>query len=178
MPVERFADGRRVSQPTTVRRGNRSGRRGRGVARAAAGRYDERMVQTEPVVGALARCMLFAGLEEADLVALAREMRSRRFRRGEVLFHMGDPGDALFVVTAGAVKISLPSEEGDEAIIATVREGEFFGELALLDGAPRSATATALEPTETLVLPRPRLRELIATAPPPRDALLAALRTA
>jgi len=90
---------------------------------------------------------------------------------------MGDPGDALFVVTSGAVKISLPSEEGDEAIIATVREGEFFGELALLDGAPRSATATALEPTETLVLPRPRFRELIATEPALRDALFAALST-
>lgn len=133
------------------------------------------MVETEPIVAALARCMLFAGLEERDLAALAREMRSRRFRRGEVLFHMGDPGDALFVVTSGAVKISLPSEEGDEAIIATVREGEFFGELALLDGAPRSATATALEPTETLVLPRPRFRELIATEPVLRDALFAAL---
>jgi CRP/FNR family transcriptional regulator, cyclic AMP receptor protein len=133
------------------------------------------MVETEPIVAALARCMLFAGLEEHDLAALAREMRARRFRRGEVLFHMGDPGDALFVVTSGAVKISLPSEEGDEAIIATVREGEFFGELALLDGAPRSATATALEPTETLVLARPRFRELIATEPVLRDALFAAL---
>jgi CRP/FNR family cyclic AMP-dependent transcriptional regulator len=133
------------------------------------------MVETEPIVAALARCLLFAGLEEQDLAALAREMRARRFRRGEVLFHMGDPGDALFVVTSGAVKISLPSEEGDEAIIATVREGEFFGELALLDGAPRSATATALEPTETLVLPRPRFRELIATEPVLRDALFAAL---
>src|SRR3954452_19719789 len=129
------------------------------------------MVETEPIVAALGRCLLFAGLEERDLASLAREMRSRRFRRGEVLFHMGDPGDALFVVASGAVKISLPSEEGDEAILATVREGDFFGELALLDGAPRSATATALEPTETLVLPRPRFRELIATEPVLRDAL-------
>jgi CRP/FNR family cyclic AMP-dependent transcriptional regulator len=133
------------------------------------------MVETEPVVAALSRCLLFAGLDERGLSNLAREMRARRFRRGEVLFHQGDPGDALFVVTSGAVKIGLPSEEGDEAIIATVRPGEFFGELALLDGAPRSATATALEATETLVLPRPRFRELIASEPALRDALLAAL---
>ena len=119
-------------------------------------------VERDPVVAALARCPLFAALGEDDLVGLAREMRTRRFRRGEVLFHQGDPGDALFVVTSGAVKISLPSEEGDEAIIATVNAGEFFGELALLDGAPRAATATALEPTETLALARPRFRELIS----------------
>jgi CRP-like cAMP-binding protein len=136
---------------------------------------EARPVDRDPVAVALARCPLFAGLGEDDLTGLAREMRTRRFRRGEVLFHQGDPGDALFVVTSGAVKISLPSEEGDEAIIATVNAGEFFGELALLDGAPRSATATALEPTETLVLARGRFRELIAAEPALRDALLAAL---
>ena len=48
-------------------------------------------------------------------------MRSRRFRRGEVIFHVGDPGDALFVIVSGEVKISLPSETGDEAILATLR---------------------------------------------------------
>lgn len=136
---------------------------------------ENRVVDRDPVVTALARCPLFAGLGEEDLVGLAREMRTRKFRRGEVLFHQGDPGDALFVVTSGAVKISLPSEEGDEAIIATLNAGDFFGELALLDGAPRSATATALESTETLALARPRFRELIAGEPALRDALLAAL---
>lgn len=136
---------------------------------------DQRPIDRDPVAAALARCPLFSGLGDDDLTALAREMRTRRFRRGEVLFHQGDPGDALFVVTSGAVKISLPSEEGDEAIIATVNAGEFFGELALLDGAPRSATATALEPTETLALARARFRELIAAEPALRDALLAAL---
>ena len=80
-------------------------------------------MESESLVSALARCMLFAGLDREGLADLAAEMRSRRFRRGEVLFHQGDPGDALFVVTSGAVKISLPSEEGDEAIIATVRDG-------------------------------------------------------
>jgi CRP/FNR family transcriptional regulator, cyclic AMP receptor protein len=133
------------------------------------------MDEIDPAAAALARCLLFAGLDRAGLEGLAREMRSRRFRRGEVLFHQGDPGDALFVVTSGAVKISLPSEEGDEAIIATVRTGEFFGELALLDGAARSATATALEPTETLVLPRSRFHDLIASEPALRDALLGTL---
>ncbi len=128
-----------------------------------------------PAIEALERVQLFAGLDRATLERLATGMRTRRFRRNEVLFHQGDPGDSLFIVTSGAVKIMLPSEEGDEAILATVRPGAFFGELALLDGAPRSATAVALEPTETLVLPRERFRMLIDTEPATRDALLAAL---
>src|SRR5947208_1644711 len=79
---------------------------------------------------------LFASLDAAGLASLARAVRVRHFRRGEVIFHLGDPGDALFVVARGAVKITLPSQAGDEAIIATLQPGDFFGELALLDGAP------------------------------------------
>jgi CRP-like cAMP-binding protein len=102
-------------------------------------------------------------------------MRIRRFRRGEVIFHMGDPGDALFIILSGLVKIWLPAETGDAAILATLRPGDFFGELALLDGAPRSASASALEATETLVLPRERFRDLIATEAVIRDAFLTAV---
>ena len=69
----------------------------------------------------------------------------------------------------------MPADTGDEAILATLRPGDFFGELALLDGAPRSATAVAIEPTETYILARDRFRELIATEPVMREALLATL---
>jgi CRP-like cAMP-binding protein len=133
------------------------------------------MLAGRPITDALAAIPFFAGLEPAALERLAASMRTRRFRRGEVIFHVGDPGDALFVIITGEVKISLPSETGDEAILATLRPGEFFGELALLDGAPRSASASAMVATETVVLPRDRFRELIATEAPVRDALLAAL---
>jgi CRP-like cAMP-binding protein len=137
--------------------------------------YDAPVIETRTYAEALASVPLFAGLDGASLDSVGRGMRTRRFRRGEVIFHVGDPGDALFVVVSGAVKITLPSEAGDEAILATLRPGDFFGELALLDGAPRSASAAALEPTETLVLPRDRFRDLVATEPAIRDALLAAL---
>jgi CRP/FNR family transcriptional regulator, cyclic AMP receptor protein len=133
------------------------------------------MQPTGPAIEALERIQLFSGLAPADLVRLADGLRTRRFRRGEVLFHQGDPGDSLFIVNSGAVKIVLPSEEGDEAILTTVRPGSFFGELALLDDAPRSATAVAMEATETFVLRREPFRELIDTSPAARDALLAAL---
>jgi CRP/FNR family cyclic AMP-dependent transcriptional regulator len=137
--------------------------------------YHRGMDGVGAAIEALERVQLFAGLDRTALERLATGLRTRRFRRNEVLFHQGDPGDSLFIVTSGAVKITLPSEEGDEAILATVRPGAFFGELALLDGAPRSATAVAMEPTETLVLPRDRFRLLIDTEPATRDALLAAL---
>jgi len=126
-------------------------------------------------VEVLARCPLFAQGSRSILESLAGTLRRRRFRRGEVIFHQGDPGDALHIVAAGAVKILLPSPEGEEAIIATLRPGDFFGELALLDGAPRSASAAALEPSDTLVLPRPVFMELLDTLPGLRDALLAGL---
>ena len=126
-------------------------------------------------IESLRRCALFAHVEPDPLRTLARSLRRRRFRRNEVIFHQGDPGDSLHVVAAGGVKILLPSTEGEEAIIATLRPGDFFGELSLLDGAPRSATATALEPTETLALPRAALEELLDRDARLRTALLASL---
>ena len=123
----------------------------------------------------LRACALFAKVSDAQLEQLARVLRHRRFRRNEVIFHQGDPGDSLHIIAEGAVKIVLPSAEGEEAIIATLRVGDFFGELALLDSAPRSATATALEATETLVLPRDVFRQVLDEEPSLRDALLAGM---
>ncbi len=127
------------------------------------------------VADALARTRLFAGLEPSTLERLVGEFRRRRFRHGEVIFHLGDPGDALFLIVSGAVKISLPTEEGGEAILATLRPGDVFGELALLDGAPRSASAVAMAPTEVLVLSRARFEELLDGVPAIRAALFRTL---
>jgi len=133
------------------------------------------MVDVRSMIDALAAVPLFAGLDESGLESLVRGMRIRRFRRAETVFHLGDPGDALFIVMSGSIKITLPADTGEEAILATLRPGDFFGELALLDGAPRSATAVAIEPTETYILARDRFRELIATEPVMREALLATM---
>ena len=129
----------------------------------------------EFAVDSLRRCALYAHVGHDGLRTLAGLMVVRRFRRNEVIFHQGDPGNALHVVTDGAVKIVLPSPEGDEAIIATMRRGDFFGELALLDGAPHSASATAVEPTETLALPRAVFLELLEQDGGLRMALLTGL---
>jgi CRP/FNR family transcriptional regulator, cyclic AMP receptor protein len=137
--------------------------------------YHPTMLVGRSILEALSTIPFFAGLDRTALERVAAGMRTRRFRRGEVIFHIGDPGDALFVIVDGEVKISLPSETGDEAILATLGVGTVFGELALLDGAPRSASATAISATETVVLPRDRFRELIATEAGVRDALLASI---
>jgi CRP/FNR family transcriptional regulator len=125
---------------------------------------------------ALRTCGLFGHADEATLDTLAAALRIRRFRKGETVFHQGDPGDALFIVASGSVKVVLPSDEGAEpAIVAVLGPGEFFGELALLDGAPHSATIVAIEATETLVLNRDAFLALIDDQPELRRALLASL---
>jgi CRP/FNR family cyclic AMP-dependent transcriptional regulator len=126
-------------------------------------------------IDSLRRCALFAHVDDAGLVALAGLMRPRRFRRNEVIFHQEDVGDALHIVVHGGVKIVLPSPDGEEAIIASLRPGDFFGELALLDGASRSTTATAMEHAETLTLPREQFLRLLPNDPRLVTALLRAL---
>jgi CRP/FNR family transcriptional regulator, cyclic AMP receptor protein len=119
--------------------------------------------------------VLFTHVEADALERLASQMRRRRFRRGEVVFHQGDVGDSLQIVSSGSVKIVLASPEGEEAIIASLQPGDFFGELALLDGAPRSTTATAIEATETLALPREPFLDLLGQDPRIGLALLHAV---
>jgi CRP/FNR family cyclic AMP-dependent transcriptional regulator len=124
---------------------------------------------------ALEAVPLFRDLRPEELQLLVGSVRTRRYRRGEVIFHQGDPGDALHIILGGRVKISSPSDTGVEAILATLRPGEFFGSLALLDGAPRSASATAVEATETLILPRDRFHQLVNDVPSIRDHVFAEL---
>ena len=125
---------------------------------------------------ALTDCRLFAGLDARTLDLLAAALRSRRYRRDEVIFHADDPGDSLFIVARGAVKITLAADDGTEpAILTTIGPGGFFGELALLDGAPRSATAVSLGPVQTLVLGRGAFDSLVDSEPGLRRALLASL---
>jgi CRP/FNR family cyclic AMP-dependent transcriptional regulator len=104
----------------------------------------------ERVARSLQACSLFDAVPEPTVAAVAMGARRRRFRRGEVIFHQGDPGETLHVIDRGRVKISLVSPDGNEAILAILATGAFFGELALLDAGPRSASAEAMEATETL----------------------------
>src|ERR1700704_3247323 len=92
-------------------------------------------------------------------------MRMRSFKRGEALFRKDDPGMHLYVVLDGAVKIALPGEFGQEALVSIMRTGDFFGELALFDGSPRSASATAMEDTRAALLARDDFLSFLETHP-------------
>ena len=142
---------------------------------AARGPRHRDGVDQQLVIASLRESCLFARAEDRALLEISSQLRRRRFRRNETIFHQGDPGDSLHIVNTGAVKITLPSLEGEEAIIATLRRGDHFGELALLDGSPRSATAVALEQTETLTLPRETFLELLDRDKSLRESLLGGL---
>jgi CRP-like cAMP-binding protein len=102
----------------------------------------------------LARAPLFAEVAAQDRDALATRLRPRAYGKGDVIFVHGDPGTHLCLVESGQVKLGFTSAMGREIILDLVGPGEVFGELALLDGAPRSADAVALEPTHLLLLHR------------------------
>jgi CRP-like cAMP-binding protein len=100
----------------------------------------------------LQRVSLFQSLNHEDRACLAASLRHRSLKRGEALFRKGDEGTSLYIVKSGSVKIVLPSKMGDEVAAAILSEGDFFGEMALLDEMPRSADVVALEPSELLAL--------------------------
>ena len=102
----------------------------------------------------LAENPVFACLSAADRVALAARMRPRHFARDEIVFHRDDPAGHVFLIAAGTVKISVPDEAGHEVLVALERGGDVFGELALFDDSPRSATVTAITETSALALTR------------------------
>lgn len=118
---------------------------------------------------------LLARLPEEDLQALASRGRVRRFPAAATIFREGDPGDALHVVVEGQVRITILSGSGSEAIVALVDTGDCFGEFALLDGKPRSATATAVKPTKTFVVTRNDFTNWLNERPAAALALLETL---
>ena len=102
----------------------------------------------------LSNVPLFATLERHELQDLALDLRRRSYRAREVIFHKDDPGFALYIIATGSVKVYLPSPEGQEALLAVLLSGDYFGELALLDGGPRTATVATMEASEVLLLER------------------------
>ncbi|MBA3017348.1 MAG: Crp/Fnr family transcriptional regulator [Proteobacteria bacterium] len=97
---------------------------------------------------------IFKTLSDSDLNDLVDSLRLKPLKQGQTLFWKGDEGTALYIVKSGTIKIVLPSTEGDEIIVTMFSEGDFFGEMALLDGEPRSADAVAIEPSEVFILSR------------------------
>lgn len=103
------------------------------------------------LVKALAAVPLFSGLNQVQLNTIAGYLRRRSFEEREVIVRRDSPGDALYIIASGKVKVCYV-EEDTETIIAVFSAGDFFGELSVLDGEGRSADVVALEATEVLVL--------------------------
>jgi CRP/FNR family transcriptional regulator, cyclic AMP receptor protein len=108
---------------------------------------------------------LFQDLSQKELDALVAASTSRLYAAREVVFREGDAGDAAFAVSHGWLKVVAHGPDGQEATLSLMGAGEAFGELAILDGGPRSATVVALEPSLLLVLERARFHELLVSSP-------------
>jgi CRP-like cAMP-binding protein len=102
----------------------------------------------------LKKVHLFQSLSNEDIERLAASLRYRSLKKGETLFRKGDEGNSLYIVRSGSIRIVLPSESGEEVSPAMLSKGDFFGEMALLDGMSRSADAVALEASEVFALNR------------------------
>lgn len=113
----------------------------------------------------LGRNVLFSGLDEAELRRLAGIAREVPLAAGAVLFEQGDESDGLYIVSQGIVRIYLTAEDGREATINLLEEGEVIGEIAILDGLPRSAGAAALTDARLVFIPTPSFCELIDSSP-------------
>lgn len=108
---------------------------------------------------------LFADLDGGELGTLAQSLHARNYRSGEVVFVEGDIGRALFILESGKVELTRKGADDKPVLLYTLKPGEFFGEMALLESLPRSATATAVEPARMHLLYRTKLDALLHSHP-------------
>jgi CRP/FNR family transcriptional regulator, cyclic AMP receptor protein len=123
------------------------------------------MAKAEDVAALLSKTELFGGLAISELRLLAENFREARFGKGEMLFARGDPGDRLYLIAEGRVRLATSTDEGRELSFRHATTSDIIGEIAALDGGPRSAEATAIVPVLAYSLERRVLRELLAREP-------------
>jgi CRP/FNR family cyclic AMP-dependent transcriptional regulator len=128
------------------------------------------MIAKTAIVELLGRTPLFGSLDEAERHAVAEEMREVNFDPSQVIFARGDAGREIYLVVSGRVRLSVLTAEGRELSFAHAEAGSIFGEIAMLDGGPRSADATAVGKVSALSLSKPALKRLMETQPHVADA--------
>jgi len=111
--------------------------------------------------GLLRRIHLFADLTDRESDTILGLMREKTIARGVAIFHQNDSGGGLYLILSGSVKISRTGRDGRDVTVAVLHEGNFFGEMSLLDGQPRSASATAAQATRLLVLDREHFQRYV-----------------
>ena len=113
----------------------------------------------------LTRNYLFRGLSEETIEAVASLAMHRSYEKGAIVFSQGDEGDALYGVASGRVRIGSSGADGREVFFNIMTPGDTFGEIALIDGLTRTATATAIEKSALIVIPRPHFLGLLEREP-------------
>ncbi len=113
----------------------------------------------------LKKVPLFSDLSEAELARFAEVTREREYPKNSVILFEDDPGDALYIVSAGQVKVVLIGEDGREVILSVLGDGDFFGEMALIDDEPRSAHVIAMKDSQLLVLRRDDFQAQLVAQP-------------
>jgi CRP/FNR family cyclic AMP-dependent transcriptional regulator len=121
----------------------------------------------------LAKVPVFGGLEEAARGELARYLKPAKYKKEAVILSREEPGMALFLIVKGKVKVVLYGPSGREVILSMLKDGDFFGEMSLLDGQPRSASVVAISDSEVLVLDRNDFVRFIETKPAVAISILA-----
>jgi CRP/FNR family cyclic AMP-dependent transcriptional regulator len=127
------------------------------------------------VVDAVGRSELFSGLSHDDWAAIAVQSRPRRFDKGQVVFTRGDDGDFMYIVAQGSIALSASTVDGGEVVMALVFPPQSFGELAIVDGGERTATATARQRTVLVQIPGSTVRQVLRDHPPVAMSMLKAL---
>ncbi len=123
----------------------------------------------------LSRVWIFGGLAEDELARLSDLARIKAYKARETIVEKGDEANEFFVLLRGRAKVSTQGSDGADAAINVMGPGEVFGEVAILDGRPRSATVTTLEECELAVVDKRAFHDLLASSPPIAVKLLAVL---
>ncbi len=113
----------------------------------------------------LASVELFGEMNEEEIDDLTAVAQIKKLEKDNTIFHAGDPADAVFVVASGRVKVVITSSDGKEFILTVLGAGQVFGEMALLESAPRSASVVTLSAVEVLVINRADFQRLLESSP-------------
>src|SRR5436305_15108094 len=118
---------------------------------------------------------LFESLDDDAAETICSLLTTEDCDAGAVLFRAGDAGDSMYLIEDGKVQISMRSSDGEELILAVLAQGDFFGEMALIDGKARSANATVVESSRLAVLSRPHFLSFLSSSPNVAIEMLTAL---
>jgi len=128
-------------------------------------------LEAEAAAAAAGKPALFPDFSNEELVAVMSGLQLIQYKAGDLVVAQGEPGDSLFLVTTGTVKAWIRNREGRNVLVRQLGDGDFFGEISVLSGSPRTATVVAATPCEMLELDRTTLDEITAKHPRVREVL-------